>query len=247
MNKTWKALAAIMLIGVLAVSCKKPKQPENGGNNTPTVTYEAVDLGLPSGTLWATFNVGATKPSEDGDFFAWGETQPKDTYTWRNYKYCKGADSLLTKYCDLGNYGYNGFTDHLRTLVASDDAATVQWGEDWCMPTYAQWKELIRECDRSYDFLDGKYGMTLTGPNQNKIFLPSAGYMGDETGEKASGLASYWSKDLSSVVIDTTAPMFQLVYPCTALYCEFATLLPTLMLDGNRKLGMSVRPVRKTN
>ena len=71
--------------------------------------------------------------------------------------------------------------------------------------------------------------------------------LGDETGEKASGLASYWSKDLSSVVIDTTAPMFQLVYPCTALYCEFATLLPTLMLDGNRKLGMSVRPVRKTN
>ncbi len=79
-----------------------------------------VDLGLPSGTLWATCNIGATKPEEYGDYFAWGETSTKDTYDWTTYKYSKGDEDELTKYCDDSdygyNYGYNGFTDSLNTL-----------------------------------------------------------------------------------------------------------------------------------
>lgn len=78
------------------------------------VTY--VDLGLPSGTLWATCNVGADTPEGYGDYFAWGETQPKTTYNWSTYRYCNGDYVKLTKYCGNSSYGYNGFTDDLTVL-----------------------------------------------------------------------------------------------------------------------------------
>ena len=78
--------------------------------------HEYVDLGLPSGTLWATYNVGADTPEEYGDYFAWGETQPKSNYDWSTYQYCNGSDHTLTKYCNDSSYGYNGFTDTLITL-----------------------------------------------------------------------------------------------------------------------------------
>ena len=93
--------------------------------------HEYVDLGLPSGTLWATCNIGANTPEEYGDYFAWGETQTKDTYSWSTYQYANGTfwqDPQLTKYCTDANYGYNGFTDNLTTLQASDDPATANWG-----------------------------------------------------------------------------------------------------------------------
>ncbi len=73
--------------------------------------HEWVDLGLPSGTLWATCNVGASRPEEYGDYFAWGETKPKSTYEWDKYKWCKDSYDTLTKYCKYSKFGYNGFTD----------------------------------------------------------------------------------------------------------------------------------------
>ena len=90
--------------------------------------HEWVDLGLPSGTLWATCNVGASKPEEYGDYFAWGETEPKDEYCWSTYLHCKGDYNSLTKYCHQYDYGYNGFTDNLTELEPADDAATANWG-----------------------------------------------------------------------------------------------------------------------
>ena len=78
--------------------------------------HEYVDLGLPSGLLWATCNVGATKPEERGDYFAWGETTPKETYSWDNYKWCKGTGTTFTKYCSKSESGFEGFTDELTTL-----------------------------------------------------------------------------------------------------------------------------------
>ncbi len=102
-----------------------------------------VDLGLPSGTLWATCNVGASKPEEYGDYFAWGETTPKSTYYWSTYKWCKGSETTMTKYCTRSDYGYNGFTDNLTELQPEDDAATANWGSVWKMPSYAQFSELF--------------------------------------------------------------------------------------------------------
>ena len=92
------------------------------------VTHEWVDLGLPSGTLWATCNVGASSPEGYGDYFAWGETEPKDYYDWSTYKWCNGNEVTLTKYCTDSFFGYNGFTDGKTELDPEDDAAYVNWG-----------------------------------------------------------------------------------------------------------------------
>ncbi len=110
--------------------------------------YPYVDLGLPSGTLWAKCNVGATQPNEIGDYFAWGETAPKDMYDWKTYKYGVGTEDgydveSLTKY-NFGNFA--GEIDTLSTLVPEDDAATVNLGEEWRMPTNEDFNELLREC-----------------------------------------------------------------------------------------------------
>ena len=104
--------------------------------------HDWVDLGLPSGTLWATCNVGADNPEEYGDFFAWGETEPKDVYDTSHYKFNKGSGKM-TKYCTISSFGSNGMTDDLTELEPTDDAATANWGNDWQMPNKAQIEELL--------------------------------------------------------------------------------------------------------
>ena len=99
---------------------------------------EAIDLGLPSGLKWASFNLGASKPEEYGDYFAWGETTPKDEYNWDTYAWCMGASNTITKYCTKSNYGYNRFTDGKTVLDQEDDAAHVNLGGNWRMPTDAE-------------------------------------------------------------------------------------------------------------
>ena len=117
---------------------------ENGAvDTTSSVTYEYVDLGLPSGTLWATFNVGATKPEEYGDYFAWGETKPKDVYDENTYKWYDSNYVLkFLKYYGVDDHRLYqlwgielGSIDHLITLLPEDDAATANWGSDWRTPT----------------------------------------------------------------------------------------------------------------
>ena len=88
---------------------------------------------------WATCNVGATKPEEYGDYFAWGETDPKSTYDWSTYKYCNGSSSTLTKY---NTDNSQGTVDNKTTLDLSDDAARANWGDSWRMPTDAELTEL---------------------------------------------------------------------------------------------------------
>ena len=93
-----------MLLMFIVVGCNKPDEPNNGGNNDnndTVVEHEYVDLGLPSGTLWATCNVGANAPEDCGDYFAWGETAPKEVYDWSSYKYGGIVNELfaMTKYC----------------------------------------------------------------------------------------------------------------------------------------------------
>ena len=155
-----------------------------------------VDLGLPSGTLWATCNIGADSPEDYGDYFAWGETQPKDTYNWSNYQYCNGNYNTLTKYCNNSNYGYNGFTDDLTTLLPEDDAATAQWGSGWRMPTDEDWEELLNNTTNISTTLNGVEGKLFTGANSNSIFLPAAGSY-NENGPWAVGEhIYYWSNSI---------------------------------------------------
>lgn len=133
--------------------------------------HEYVDLGLPSGTLWATCNVGANTPTENGDFFAWGETEPKKDYSLRTYKWIKDDEKTFTKYITSGGYG---IVDNLKILEPEDDAATANWGENWRMPNLKEVQELISGCnwEDNCDGYCGKLGTSKT--NGNKIFLHKA-------------------------------------------------------------------------
>ena len=153
--------------------------------------HDWVDLGLPSGTRWATCNVGAGTPEAYGDYFAWGETSSKTTYSWSNYRYCNGSSRTLTKYCNDSRYGNNGFTDNLTTLEASDDAATANWGSGWRMPTYNELNELKNNCTVTCTTQNGVNGCLFTGPNGNSIFIPAAGSRRDS--EIISSGCYYWS------------------------------------------------------
>ena len=158
--------------------------------------HDFVDLGLPSGTLWATCNVGATNPEDYGDYFAWGETTTKETYNWSTYRYCNGSNRTMTKYCSNSSYGYNGFTDTLTTLEASDDAATANWGSAWRMPTKEEFEELNNNCTITWTTLNGVNGHLLTGTNGNSIFLPAAGGRHDNSIDNAGSHGDYWSSSL---------------------------------------------------
>ncbi len=204
----------------------------NSGGNGTFNGHEYVDLGLPSGTLWATCNVGADTPEGYGDYFAWGETQPKTTYNWITYRYCNGSSDQLTKYCSNSSYGYNGFTDDLTVLQPNDDAATANWGSGWCMPTEAQWRELYQNTTATWTTQNGVNGRLFTASNGSSLFLPAAGCRGYGELDYAGSNGYYWSSSL-----DTGRPN-------RAWYFYF----PSGFSDGGRcgrSYGLSVRAVRE--
>ena len=152
--------------------------------------HEYVDLGL--SVKWATMNIGASAPEEYGDYFAWGETTTKSTYDWSNYKWCNGWYGELKKYCFDSN---EGTVDNKSVLDLSDDAAYVNWGGTWRMPTDAELTELIKKCTWTWTILNGNKGMKVTGPSGNSIFLPAAGYRNDKLYNDWS-YGEYWSSSL---------------------------------------------------
>ena len=158
---------------------------------------QAVDLGLPSGLKWASCNVGATTPEEYGSYYAWGETTPKDNYSWTTYKYANGAYDKLTKYCSETIYGNNGFTDDKTVLDPEDDAAHVNWGGSWRMPTAAEVEEFLSNCTWTWTTQNGVNGYQVASKtNGNSIFLPAAGYrLGTNLNGAGSG-GYYWSSSL---------------------------------------------------
>ncbi len=201
---------------------------ENGGGDPNDHDY--VDLGLPSGTLWATCNVGATTPEGYGDYFAWGETEPKSTYNWSTYKYANGDHNQLTKYCNKSNYGYNDFIDSLPALEPSDDAATANWGGEWRMPSTEQWRELFKNTTVQYKTINGVKGMLFT-VNNDSLFLPAAGYCWDNGLSHDGNSGYYWSNSLDTVI------------PYSAKYFYFKP--NSYYVDYDRRyLGLSVRAVR---
>ena len=167
-----------------------------------TSGHEWVDLGLPSGTLWATCNIGASTPEEYGDYFAWGETEPKDDYWWNTYKWCNGSENTLTKYCSNSRYGYNGFTDDKMELDPEDDAAYVNWGSSWRMPTIAQQEELAEQCTWTWTTRNGVKGCLVTGPNGDSIFLPAASYHSHKDILGVGSYGHYWLRSFDSLDSD---------------------------------------------
>lgn len=163
---------------------------------------KAVDLGLPSGTKWAAYNIGAESPTDLGDYFAWGEIDGykngKTKFEWGTYKHCMGYDNTLTKYCNNSNYGYLSFYDGKKELLDEDDAAAKNWGEGWQMPTKADFEELKTNCSWSWKTNyngSGVNGYEVTGTNGKKIFLPAAGEYSDEV-YYVGEYGYYWSKTL---------------------------------------------------
>ena len=224
MKKTLKAIAAVMLsmAMVFAVGCKPDNESDDGddnggggGNDTPTIVdnggngslngHDYIDLGLPSGTLWATCNVGAGVPEANGGHFSWAETVDKtdhvDQLNWVGYQYSAAetnSEKRLTKYCSVAEYGNNGFTDELTALQPSDDAATVNWGEGWMMPSVAQFEELMEVCSGTRTYLNEVEGFQFTSPNGQSIFLPLAGrYMGDSYWSYMFTRGEYWTRELN--------------------------------------------------
>jgi hypothetical protein len=229
MKKTIRLMALVaMTAGLAFAACDDDNNNPVGGR---TETAEWVDLGLPSGLLWAECNLGATKPEEYGDYYAWGETSTKEVYDWSTYKYCNGGFNQLTKYCNDPDYGYNGFTDNLTTLQPSDDVATARLGDGARMPTAHEWRELIANTETEWIQVNGVYGRKLTASNGKSLFLPAAGLRWDSELDDAGVRGNYCS---SSLRADS---------PCDTWYFGFSS--GGQRMDYYYRLGgRSVRPVR---
>ena len=194
----------------------------------------AVDLGL--SVKWAPYNVGATKPEGYGYYFAWGEVIPKGKYDWSTYQYCKGTNKTITKYCSNNSYGYNGFIDNKAVLDLEDDAATINWGGSWRMPTDDEFTELREKCRWIWTTQNGVNGYNVIGPNNNSIFLPTTGYMDNMNLKKAGSNGYYWSSSLYS---KTPYYAYHVCFDSNSVIQDY---------DDGRYYGFSVRPVcPKTN
>ena len=181
------------LDGGKTASCTVTVLPVQG-----TPDLEAIDLGL--SVKWASFNLGATKPEEFGDYYAWGETEPKDDYSWSSYKWCMGSNDSMIKYSTVSSLGHNGFTDGKTVLDPEDDAASVNLGGDWRMPTYAEWVELLDNCTWTWVTQNGVNGRLVTGNNGNSIFLPAAGSWNNAKLYDAGFWGNYMSSSLYELI-----------------------------------------------
>jgi uncharacterized protein YjdB len=211
-------------------------------DETAVDEHDWVDLELPSGALWATMNVGANVPEEYGNFFAWGETQPKDNYSWNTYQHANsdGSTVLLTKYCNNYTFGYNSYWDTYTELQPSDDAATANWGAYWQMPSNEQWAELLNSENISTEWVtqNGQQGLKVTSNRNGKsIFLPGAGYYEGTQHDAASAStgyhAIYWSRSLYT-------------QSCEKGCAFYGGRTGVDVYSTNRFWGQSIRPVRKS-
>lgn len=199
--------------------------------------FEAVDLGL--SVKWANANLGATSPEGYGDYYAWGETKPKSDYTWYTYTWCGGSETTLTKYCPSDKTYYwdgSGSPDGKTVLDPEDDAAHMNWGENWRMPTYAEWDELMNNCTWTWTSNYNGTGIKgyivtsiKTGYTNKCIFLPAAGNRNDTGLSGVGSSGRYWSSHRES-------------YPVYASYVVFSS--GNVGRSGSDRCnGLSVRPV----
>ncbi len=216
-------LAIFCMATLTSLSCMA--QTHNG--------HEYVDLGLPSGTLWATCNIGATTPEGYGDYFAWGETEPKTTYDWSTYKWCNGLEYTFTKYCTESEMGT---IDNKTELELADDAAHANWGGEWRIPSAKDAEELIEKCTWTWVTRNEVSGVEVKGTNGKSIFLPAAG--GDIEGEtlKPNFAGYYRTSTLITIINDIASNL---------VFWHSSNLSYFVDDDLDRCYGLSVRPVCK--
>lgn len=191
MKKTILTMAAAMAVamGAMAQKTQTMKVKNDDGtiynfsiSKVEDVTFEEleyVDLGLPSGTLWATHNIGAESPEKAGLLFAWGEVKPKDESDWSNYRWCGGTDDSLIKYTISGIYGASCCvtTDDILELLPEDDPATYFWGNDWQTPSVEQMVELMTECAVTATKINGVNVLNFRASGSlNSINIPVSGF-----------------------------------------------------------------------
>lgn len=161
------------------------------GNLCAQSERDVVDLGLPSGNLWAINNLGKNSYGFECE---WGVIEKsRDAHYWSRYNgwgYKFGTDNYkLTKYCNNPNAGYNGYSDKLTTLTPEDDAATIALGEGWHIPTRKDWDELISHCTIKFNIEETRnntiVGLLFIASNGNTLFLPYSG-------------TGYWSSSLNT-------------------------------------------------
>ena len=193
-----------------------------GGGTTPS-TMEYVDLGLPSGLKWVKCNLGASKPSDYGDWYAWGEIEVKNKWAiWEFYNWMQAGQSdwkYITKYTiadgETGAIWYdssgNFIGDNKTVLDAADDAATQQLGSPWRMPTVDEITELLDKCTWTWTTQDGVNGCQVDGPNGNSIFLPATGFVNDTALINKGDEGYYWSSSLSTLSRDASFFFFHSV------------------------------------
>ena len=208
-----KIFTLLLALGAIATTA----QAQNTING-----HEYVDLRLPSGTLWATCNVGAEKPEDYGDYFAWGETETKDDYSWDTYKF--GKSDALTKYTGSDK----------SVLDPDEDAATANWGEGWRMPTFDEIKELLDNTTNEWTELNGVKGRKFTAKNGsgNFIFLPASGYRDGGSLSRVGLGGDYWSSSLDESNPASAYSLFFFSYSVLAGWGYF-----------DRYYGLCVRPV----
>ena len=220
------ALATVFVAAFTLGSCSKDDDEDVVENNPKFENHEYVDLGLPSGTLWAACNVGANKPEEYGDYFAWGETEQKETsYDWENYKYSK--DGTPTK------YSVDGLDEvsSMKEILPEDDAATANWSSSWRMPSLDQIKELVNSDYTTTEFttLNDVKGLKITSKKNGKtLFFPAGGSRNNKELDDVGVGGVYWSCSYDSNL--------------SAFAMEFASNTPYCVRVVTR-VGFLVRPV----
>jgi hypothetical protein len=198
--------------------------PSNLGFRITLDMHDYVDLGL--SVKWATCNVGATTPEEYGDYFAWGETEAKQNFSWEIYKWCNGTKSTITKY---------NATDGFTTLLPEDDAAHVNWGGQWRMPTKEELTELREQCTWKWVTINGIKGNKVTGPNGNSIFLPAGGSYNTFDDQLNSAGVHGWIYSSTKSSVDNQAQ-------------EMGTSSSgAAQTSCSRCLGLNIRPVLPKN
>lgn len=171
-NRILKSFVCLMVAMPFLASADEPQPPAPSEPDGVIGGHEYVDLGLPSGTLWAAYNVGATSPYEKGRYFAWGETEPREDFSWESYKFFKGyeVDPNNGEWAVLENIG----SDISGTEY---DAARYQWGNGWRLPNEQERYELCMLCWTNGSTVEnGVRGVRLHGPNEHSIFLPICGF-----------------------------------------------------------------------
>ena len=198
---------------------------------------EIIDLGL--SVKWASFNLGASKPEGHGNYYAWGETEPKTSYHWTNYKLSRGTYSSLTKYNYDRAYGTVDNKTRFADYDYADDAARQALGGEWRIPTIAEWTELMESCSWTWtsNFNEtGMSGMIVTsnkaGFTDKSIFLPASGYWREDSLDGFWKDGEYWSSSLS------------FSDPFDSWWVSFGSQYHGKGDTGwNRYPGLSVRPV----